>query len=119
MDAVGAKADVFLTGELRFHDFLAAQAHGLSLVLPGHYATERFGIERSDTSPVGIPPTSNSRINHCTAWMKPGVFPTCQCPFVFEAKAGIDFFAEWSGIELDATHTTASQVFDAAFIQLV
>jgi dinuclear metal center YbgI/SA1388 family protein len=45
MDAVAAKADVFLTGEVRFHDFLAAQAHGLSLMLPGHYATERFGIE--------------------------------------------------------------------------
>jgi putative NIF3 family GTP cyclohydrolase 1 type 2 len=45
MDAVKAKADVFLTGEVRFHDFLAAQAYGLALVLPGHYATERFGIE--------------------------------------------------------------------------
>jgi len=45
MDAVRAKADVFLTGEVRFHDYLAAQANGLALVLPGHYATERFGIE--------------------------------------------------------------------------
>jgi len=45
MDAVKAKADVFLTGEVRFHDFLAAQANGLALVLPGHYAIERFGIE--------------------------------------------------------------------------
>jgi dinuclear metal center YbgI/SA1388 family protein len=44
-DAVRAKADVFLTGEVRFHDYLAAQASGLALVLPGHYATERFGIE--------------------------------------------------------------------------
>lgn len=44
-DAVKAKADVFLTGELRFHDFLAAQAQGLALVLPGHYATERIGVE--------------------------------------------------------------------------
>jgi dinuclear metal center YbgI/SA1388 family protein len=45
MDAVKAKADVFLTGEGRFHDFLAAQANGIALVLPGHYASERFGIE--------------------------------------------------------------------------
>jgi len=45
MDAVRAKADVFLTGEVRFHDYLAAQANGLALMLPGHYATERFGIE--------------------------------------------------------------------------
>ena len=40
-----AQADVLLTGELRFHDFLHARSNGLSLVLPGHYATERCGIE--------------------------------------------------------------------------
>ena len=45
MDAVRAKADVLVTGEARFHDCLAAQAHGISLVLPGHYTTERFGVE--------------------------------------------------------------------------
>jgi dinuclear metal center YbgI/SA1388 family protein len=44
-DAVRARADVLLTGELRFHDYLAAQAAGLGLVLPGHYATERIGVE--------------------------------------------------------------------------
>jgi dinuclear metal center YbgI/SA1388 family protein len=44
-DAVRAKADVFLTGEMRFHDFLAALAQGIGLVLPGHYATERFAVE--------------------------------------------------------------------------
>jgi dinuclear metal center YbgI/SA1388 family protein len=44
-DAVRAEADVFLTGEMRFHDYLAAQAQGVALVLPGHYATERLGIE--------------------------------------------------------------------------
>lgn len=44
-DAFKAKADAFLTGEMRFHDYLAAQAQGISLVLPGHYATERFAIE--------------------------------------------------------------------------
>jgi dinuclear metal center YbgI/SA1388 family protein len=44
-DAIRAKADVFLTGEVRFHDFLAAQAQGVALLLPGHYATERPGIE--------------------------------------------------------------------------
>jgi dinuclear metal center YbgI/SA1388 family protein len=44
-DAVRARADVLLTGEMRFHDYLAAQAQGLSLVLPGHYATERCGVE--------------------------------------------------------------------------
>ena len=44
-DAARARADAFLTGELRFHDYLAAQAQGLALVLPGHYASERVGVE--------------------------------------------------------------------------
>src|SRR5439155_16228405 len=44
-DAARAEADVFLTGEMRFHDYLSAQAQGLALLLPGHYATERFAVE--------------------------------------------------------------------------
>jgi putative NIF3 family GTP cyclohydrolase 1 type 2 len=44
-DAVKGGADVLLTGELRFHDCLAAQAAGLAVILPGHYATERLGVE--------------------------------------------------------------------------
>jgi dinuclear metal center YbgI/SA1388 family protein len=44
-DARKASADVFLTGEVRFHDCLAAQTQGISLILPGHYATERCGVE--------------------------------------------------------------------------
>ncbi len=44
-DAIRGGAEVLLTGEMRFHDYLAAQARGLALVLPGHYATERFGVE--------------------------------------------------------------------------
>jgi putative NIF3 family GTP cyclohydrolase 1 type 2 len=44
-DAMRAQADVLLTGEMRFHDYLSAGAQGLALILPGHYATERCGIE--------------------------------------------------------------------------
>ncbi len=44
-DAAREKADLFVTGEMRFHDYLSAKAHGVALVLPGHYATERFGVE--------------------------------------------------------------------------
>ena len=44
-DAVRARADVFLTGEMRFHDYLSAQAQGVALLLPGHHATERCGVE--------------------------------------------------------------------------
>ena len=44
-DAKRANADAFLTGEMRFHDYLAAQSMGVHLILPGHYATERFAME--------------------------------------------------------------------------
>jgi dinuclear metal center YbgI/SA1388 family protein len=44
-DAAAAKADVFLTGEIRFHDALTAQAQGIALLVPGHYATERLGVQ--------------------------------------------------------------------------
>jgi dinuclear metal center YbgI/SA1388 family protein len=44
-DATRARSDVFLTGEVRFHDCLAAEAQGLALVVAGHYATERCGVE--------------------------------------------------------------------------
>lgn len=44
-DAVRVRADVLLTGEMRFHDYLAARAQNVALLLPGHYATERCGVE--------------------------------------------------------------------------
>jgi dinuclear metal center YbgI/SA1388 family protein len=44
-DAVRARADVLVTGEARFHDCLEAKAQGLALLLPGHHATERCGVE--------------------------------------------------------------------------
>lgn len=44
-DAVRANADAFLTGEMRFHEYLAAKAQGIALILPGHYATERPAVE--------------------------------------------------------------------------
>ncbi len=44
-DALAARADLFVTGEMRFHDCLTAEARGCGVLLPGHYATERFGME--------------------------------------------------------------------------
>jgi dinuclear metal center YbgI/SA1388 family protein len=44
-DAQGARCDVLMTGEMRFHDYLAARTSGVALVLPGHYSTERFAVE--------------------------------------------------------------------------
>jgi putative NIF3 family GTP cyclohydrolase 1 type 2 len=43
-DAAQAHADVFVTGEARFHDCLAARSEGIELVLAGHFATERFAV---------------------------------------------------------------------------
>lgn len=43
--AIRVGADAFLTGEIRFHDELAAQAAGVTVIAAGHYATERPGLE--------------------------------------------------------------------------
>ena len=37
-------ADAMLLGEARFHSCLEARAQRLALILPGHYATERFAM---------------------------------------------------------------------------
>ncbi|MCL2347686.1 MAG: Nif3-like dinuclear metal center hexameric protein [Planctomycetaceae bacterium] len=39
------KADVFLLGEAKYHQFLEAESHRIAMILPGHYATERFAVE--------------------------------------------------------------------------
>ena len=44
-DAIAQSADLFLTGEMRFHDLLRAKSSGVGVILPGHYATERFAME--------------------------------------------------------------------------
>jgi dinuclear metal center YbgI/SA1388 family protein len=41
-----AGADVLVTGETSFHTCLAAEAEGISLLLTGHYASERFAMEQ-------------------------------------------------------------------------
>ncbi|WP_435016877.1 Nif3-like dinuclear metal center hexameric protein [Tundrisphaera sp. TA3] len=44
-DAIRLGADVLLTGEARFHRALEAEAHGIGLIVAGHHATERPGVE--------------------------------------------------------------------------
>ncbi|TWT89024.1 GTP cyclohydrolase 1 type 2 [Pseudobythopirellula maris] len=44
--AVAAGCDALVTGEASFHSCLEARAHGLALLLTGHYASERFAMER-------------------------------------------------------------------------
>lgn len=44
-DAAKAGADVFVTGEARFHRALEAEARGIGLIVAGHHATERPAVE--------------------------------------------------------------------------
>jgi dinuclear metal center YbgI/SA1388 family protein len=44
-DAAKAGADVLVTGEARFHRGLEAEALGIGLIVAGHHATERIGVE--------------------------------------------------------------------------
>jgi dinuclear metal center YbgI/SA1388 family protein len=43
--AATAGCDCLVTGETSFHTCLEAEARGIALVLLGHYASERFGME--------------------------------------------------------------------------
>jgi len=44
--AIAQKADVFLVGEAKFHQYLEATANDVAMILPGHYASERFAVEQ-------------------------------------------------------------------------
>jgi dinuclear metal center YbgI/SA1388 family protein len=41
-----AGCDAFLTGETNFHTCVESEARGIALVLTGHFASERFAVER-------------------------------------------------------------------------
>ena len=43
--AIHAQCDTFVTGEATFHTCLEAKANNISLILLGHYASERFAVE--------------------------------------------------------------------------
>ncbi len=45
-DARRVGCDLFVTGEARFHTCLEAEAAGIGLILAGHYASERFAVQR-------------------------------------------------------------------------
>ena len=72
-DAIKAKADVFLTGEMRFHDYLHAEAEGIALLLPGHYATERPAVEqlalRLARDFPGVAVTASEREHDPVSWV--------------------------------------------------
>jgi dinuclear metal center YbgI/SA1388 family protein len=60
-EAIKAGADAFLTGEIRFHDELAAQAAGVTVLAAGHYATERPGME-------ALARRLAANLPHCKVW---------------------------------------------------
>jgi putative NIF3 family GTP cyclohydrolase 1 type 2 len=43
--ARAARCECFITGETNFHTALAAEASQTTLLLVGHFASERFGVE--------------------------------------------------------------------------
>lgn len=45
-DACNHGCDMLLTGEASFHRRLEAEAAGIALLMAGHYATERFAVEK-------------------------------------------------------------------------
>ena len=45
-DAIRVGCDTFVTGEARFHSVLEAQSRGINLILTGHFASERPGVEQ-------------------------------------------------------------------------
>ena len=44
--AIAAGCDLFITGEARLHTCYEAESRGIAMLLAGHYASERFGVER-------------------------------------------------------------------------
>lgn len=44
--ALARDCQAFVTGETRLHTCYEAEARGIGLLLAGHYASERFGVER-------------------------------------------------------------------------
>lgn len=56
--AIARGCDLFLTGEATFHHCLEAQAHEMSLLMVGHFASERFSMvqlaENLSTAVPGI-----------------------------------------------------------------
>lgn len=59
--AIRAGCDTFVTGEATFHTALEAKANGVSLVLMGHYFSERFAVE-------SLAQTLSGNFSDATVW---------------------------------------------------
>lgn len=60
-DASRAGCDCFVTGEASFHKLVEAEAAEMALLVVGHYASERFGVER-------LAEVIQSAFAHLTVW---------------------------------------------------
>ncbi len=59
--AAKVKCDLFITGEATFHTCLEAESLGMAMLLTGHFASERFGVESlADRLKLQFP--------DCTVW---------------------------------------------------
>ena len=56
-----AKCDTFVTGEATFHTCLEAKANNITLILLGHYASERFAVEN-------LADRLNQKFDECEVW---------------------------------------------------
>jgi dinuclear metal center YbgI/SA1388 family protein len=56
-----AGCDCFVTGEAKLHTCLEAEAHGIGMILVGHFASERFGVER-------LAELINAQFHDLTVW---------------------------------------------------
>ena len=59
--ARAAQCDLLVTGEASFHTCVEADATGIAILLPGHYASERFAMER-------LSATLAARFSECVVW---------------------------------------------------
>ena len=45
-DCINLNCDLFITGELRYHECLKLSSNGVSVILAGHFYSERFAMDR-------------------------------------------------------------------------
>ncbi len=72
-DAIAAGADFFITGELRYHDALTAEAAGVGVVVLGHHASEQFamaslGVEMAQALPGLIHGACDHEVDPMMTW---------------------------------------------------
>jgi len=73
--AIQQGADCFITGEMRFHDSLAVREVNATAILLGHFASERFAMDKlagllKDTFPMVVSQASECETDPLSFWAK-------------------------------------------------